>query len=175
MTAALQSSAHAPVRLRLGVARALLDCRRFDDAERVVRDVQSQASSGVDRGNAEHIRGVLAEYASDQAAALAAYEAAVAADPERWDACCNAVTLLLERDDPKSLARAGQLLDRISPELKTGRPQLRFNEAVYLRRIGRITEARAAAERVAAAAPNTELAELAHQLLEETSDELDAR
>jgi tetratricopeptide (TPR) repeat protein len=167
----LRSSERSPVRIRLGVARALLDCRRFEEAQRLVRDVQPQAVSPVDRGNAEYVCGLLAEQAGDQAAALTAYEASVAADPQRWDACCNAVTLLLERDDPESRARAGQLLGQMSPELKHSRPQLLFNEAVYLRRTGQIAGARAAAQRVRSAAPNTELGELSQKLLEEISDE----
>lgn len=168
VAAVLRDSAQAPVAIRLGVARALLDCRRFAEAEGILREVQDRAVSPADRGNAEHVRGVLAEQAGDPAAALAAYEAALAADPRRWDACCNAVTVLIEHDDPETFARAGELLAAVSPELKSSRPQLLLNEAVYLVRAGRIAEARAAAQRVLSAAGGTSLGELARALLEET-------
>lgn len=168
--AVLSSAARCSVGVQLGVARALLDCRRVAEARLVLGDVQSRVVTPVDRGNAEYVRGALAEEAGDHIGAIGAYEASVAADPRRWDACCNAVTLLLERDDPKSLARAGLLLDKIAPELKSSRPQLLFNEAVYLRQIGRFTEARAIARRVLSAAGTTPLAELAQSLLEQIPD-----
>lgn len=170
VAAVLRDSAQSPVPVRLGVARALLDCQRFAEAKAILHEVEAQVASPTNRGNAEYVRGVLAEQANDKPGAITAYEAALAADPQRWDACCNAVTLLVERDDPKSLERAGELLAKMSPELKSSRPQLLFNEAVYLMRIGQIAEARAAAERVVSAAGNTAVGELARVLLEETAD-----
>jgi len=170
VAAVLRSSAGRPARVRLGVARALIDCRRHDDARRILGGLDGEDLAPVERGNAEYVRGLLAQHAGDAERALAAYEAAVAADPRRWDACCNAMTLLLERGDPESLARAGRLLDQIPPETKGLAPQLLFNEAVYFHRAGRIGEARSDLQRVLAATRGDgELAALARQLLAEVT------
>ena len=168
--AVLRSAARRPARVRLGVARALIDCRRFGDARRIVDEIDARDLSAADRGNAEYVRGLLAQEAGDAQRALAAYEAAVAADPRRWDACCNAMTLLLDRGDPASLARAARLLDQIPADVKGAAPQLLFNQAVYLHRAGRSAEARVDLERVLGATKGQgELAGLARQLLEEVS------
>jgi len=170
VAAVLRSSARRPPRVRLGAARALIDCQRHDDARRIVAELDGQDLSPADRGNAEYVRGLLAQHAGDAQRALAAYEAAVAADGRRWDACCNAMTLLLDRGDPDSLARAARLLGEIPAEVKGTSPQLMFNEAVYLHRAGRPAEARVGVERVLAATRGQgELAALARQLLEEVS------
>src|SRR6185295_19250256 len=159
-----------PVRVRLGVARALIDCQRHDDAQRILAAIDGQDQSPADRGNAEYVRGLLAQHAGEPQRALAAYEASVTADPRRWDACCNALTLLLERGDPESLARAGKLLGQIPPEVKGAAPQLLFNEAVYFRAAGRPIEARADLQRVLTATNGEgELAALARELLKEVS------
>lgn len=168
VAAVVRRAAHRPVRVRLGVARALIDCQRHDEARRILGPLEGQDLSTVDRGNAEYIRGLLAQHAGDTPRALAAYEAAVAVDPRRWDACCNALTLLLDRGDPDALARAAALLARVPPEVKGTSPQLLFNEAVYLQRAGRSAEARANLERVLTATRGDgELGALARQLLDE--------
>jgi tetratricopeptide (TPR) repeat protein len=170
VAAVVRRAAHRPVRVRLGVARALIDCRRHDEARQIVAALDGQDLSTVDRGNAEYVRGLLAQHAGDAPRALAAYEAAVAIDPRRWDACCNALTLLLDRGDPDARARAAALLARIPPEVKGTSPQLLFNEAVYLHRAGRSAEARGNLERVLAATRGDgELGALARQLLDEVS------
>jgi tetratricopeptide (TPR) repeat protein len=170
VAAVVRRAAHRPVRVRLGVARALIDCQRHDDARRIVAELDDQDLSTVDRGNAEYVRGLVAQHAGDAPRALAAYEAAVAVDPRRWDACCNALTLLLERGDPDALARAEALLGQIPPEVKGTSPQLLFNEAVYFHRAGRSAEARANLQRVLAATGGEgELGELARQLIDEVS------
>jgi len=156
------------------VARALIDCLRHDDARRILADLgalDGPELSPADRGNAEYVRGLLAQHAGDPQGALAAYEAAVAADARRWDACCNALTLLLERGDPESLARAERLLGQVPAEVKGTAPQLLFNEAVFLHRAGRTEQARVGLSRVIAATKGEgELASLARQLLMEVSD-----
>ena len=170
VAAVVRSSARRPVRVRLGVARALIDCQRHDEARRILAQLEGEDQTAVERGNAEYVRGLLAERAGDAQRALAAYEAAVATDPRRWDACCNAMTLLLDRGDPESLARAAALLGRIPPEVKGTSVQLLFNEAVYFRRAGRIEDARANLARVLAATQGEgELDALARQLQEELS------
>jgi tetratricopeptide (TPR) repeat protein len=170
VAAVVRRAAHRPVRVRLGVARALIDCQRHDEARRIVAPLEGQDLSAVDRGNAEYVRGLLAQHAGDAPRALAAYEAAVAVDPRRWDACCNALTLLLDRGDPDALARAAALLGQVPPEVKGTSPQLLFNEAVYLHRAGRPAEARANLERVLAATQGDgELGALARHLMEEVS------
>ncbi len=171
VAAVVRRAAHRPVRVRLGVARALIDCRRHDEAARLVAPLDGADLSTVDRGNAEYLRGLIAQHAGDAPRALAAYEAAVTVDPRRWDACCNALTLLLERGDPDALARAAALLGRIPPEVKGASPQLLFNEAVYLHRAGRSADARSNLQRVLAATHGDgELGALARQLLTEVSD-----
>jgi tetratricopeptide (TPR) repeat protein len=170
VTAVVRRAAGRPVRVRLGVARALIDCQRHDEARRILAQVDGQDLSTVDRGNAEYVRGLLAQHAGDAARALAAYEAAVAVDPRRWDACCNALTLLLERGDPDALARAAALLGQIPPEVKGTSVQLLFNEAVFFQRAGRAADARANLQRVLDATQGDgELGELARQLIEEVS------
>jgi hypothetical protein len=80
------------------------------------------------------------------------------------------MTLLLDRGDPASLARAARLLDQIPAEVKGTAPQLLFNQPVYLHRAGRSAEARVDLERVLAATKGQgDLAGLARQLLEEVS------
>jgi tetratricopeptide (TPR) repeat protein len=172
VAAVVRRAGQRPVRVRLGVARALIDCQRHDDARRLVAELDdARELSTVDRGNAEYVRALLAQHAGDAARALAGYEAAVAIDPRRWDACCNALTLLLERGDPDALARAAALLARVPAEVKGTSPQLLFNEAVYLRRAGRPDDARANLERVLTATQGDgELGALARQLLTEVSD-----
>jgi tetratricopeptide (TPR) repeat protein len=167
VTAVLRSSAGRPPRVRLGVARALIDCRRHDEARRILGELDREDLAPVERGNAEYVRGLLAQHAGETERAIAAYEAAVAADPRRWDACCNAMTLLLDRGDPESLARAGELLEQIPAEIKGLAPQLLFNEAVYFQRAGRTGEARRNLARVLATHSDGELGELARQLLAE--------
>ncbi|HEX4417527.1 MAG TPA: tetratricopeptide repeat protein [Kofleriaceae bacterium] len=172
VSAVLRSSAGRPVRVRLGVARALIDCQRHDDARRLLAelDAQGEPEAAADRGNAAYVRGLIAQHDGDRQRALAAYEAAITADAKRWDACCNAVTLLLGRGDPESMAHAGKLLARIPPDVKGAAPQLLFNEAVHLHRTGRSAEARVDLQRVLAATKGEgELATLAGQLLEEVS------
>jgi tetratricopeptide (TPR) repeat protein len=175
VAAVVRRAGHRPVRVQLGVARALIDCRRHDEAARLIAPLVARLDgadlSTVDRGNAEYVRGLLAQHAGDAARALAAYDAALAIDPRRWDACCNALTLLLDRGDPDALARAAALLGRVPPEVKGSSPQLLFNEAVYLRRTGRAADARANLQRVVAATHGDgELGALARQLMTEVSD-----
>jgi tetratricopeptide (TPR) repeat protein len=167
--AVIRSAATRPASVRLGVARALIDCQRHVDAQRIL-DELDPALAPTDAGNAAYVRGLIAQHAGDVPAALAAYEAAVIADPRRWDGCCNALTLLLERGDAVSLAHAEQLLGRVPPEIKGTAPQLLFNEAVYLHRVGRNDEARADIQRVIVATQGEgELSALALELLAEVS------
>jgi len=169
VAAVIRSANRRSASVRLGVARALIDCRRHGDAQQLL-DTLEPALAPVDAGNAAYVRGLIAQHAGNAAAALAAYEAAVIADPRRWDACCNALTLLLERGDAVALAHAGQLLGRIPAEIKGSAPQLLFNEAVYLHRVGRNDEARANIQRVIVATQGEgELSALALELLAEVS------
>jgi len=169
VAAVIRSATTRSASVRLGVARALVDCQRHGDAQRIL-DALELTLAPSDAGNAAYVRGLIAQHAGDAAAALVAYEAALVADPRRWDACCNAVTLLLERGDAVSLAHAAALLGRVPPELKGSAPQLLFNEAVYLHRVGRNDEARAGIQRVIVATQGEgELSALALELLVEVS------
>ncbi|MEO7734156.1 MAG: hypothetical protein ABIY55_24550, partial [Kofleriaceae bacterium] len=143
--------------------------QRHADAQRILDALEPALAPG-DAGNAAYVRGLIAQHTGDATAALAAYEAAIIADPRRWDACCNALTLLLERGDAVSLAHGAALLGRVPPELKGSAPQLLFNEAVYLHRVGRNDEARRNIQRVIVATQGEgELSALALELLAEVS------
>jgi tetratricopeptide (TPR) repeat protein len=170
VAAVVRSSARCPARVRLGVARALIDCTRHDEARQILAEIEGAELSPADRGNAEYVRGLLSQAAGDAPGALAAYETSVAVDGRRWEACCNALTLLLDRDDPESLARAEKLLSQVPPEIKGASPQLLFNEAVYFHRAGRTPEARVDLQRVLAVTNGEgNLGALAQQLMKQVS------
>src|SRR4051812_14983699 len=60
VAAVVRRAGQRPVRVRLGVARALIDCQRHDEARRLVAGLDDDLST-VDRGNAEYVRGLLAQ------------------------------------------------------------------------------------------------------------------
>src|SRR6185503_16323816 len=51
VAAVIRSSARRPARVRLGVARALVDCKRHDDARRILAELDRQLETPADRGN----------------------------------------------------------------------------------------------------------------------------
>lgn len=166
----LRRAARRPVRVQLGVARALLDCERYTQARELVTRLESEPSlSATETGDLHYVRGLLLSHKSDVPGALEAYAAALEADPRRWDAACNATSLLLQRSDALALPQIAALIGRVPAHIKAAAPQLLFNEALYLRRTGQREAARKNLARVIAATREHggELAALARQLLAE--------
>lgn len=160
--------------VQLHIARMLFDSKHLDATRTIVDRLRGQTGtlSAADRADWHYVTGLLAEEASQPDEALAHYTAAVEADGQRWDACCNAVTILLQRGGEAALAEAGRLLGLVPGELKLFRHQLLYNEAVFLRRAGRSDEAarhcRTIVEMTAGRGPMAELARHTLRELEAT-------
>lgn len=145
----LESSANLSRTVQLHIARMLFDAGHVSAVRTIVArlaelSAEPSAKSSMgrgERGDWLYLSGLLSERDGDNDAALERYSGALDADPRRWDACCNALTILLERDDDGAMAQAAALLAKVPPELKMFRHQLLFNEALYLRRIGKREEA----------------------------------
>lgn len=129
--------------VQLHIARMLLESNHIDAAQAIVERLRNQIESlsVEDRATWHHVAGLLAEQAGKEDDALAHYTAAVDKDHQRWDACSNAVTTLLQRGDEKSLAEVERLLGLVPNELKLFRHELLYKEAVFLQRVGRNQEA----------------------------------
>lgn len=137
----LQSSAGLSRAVQLHVARMLFDADHVPAVRTILDRLTDQPMDNTERGDWLYLSGLLADKDGANEDALAHYSASVEADPRRWDACCNAVTILLDRDDDQAVKQAGALLGMVPPELKMFRHQLLFNEALFLRRIGKVEEA----------------------------------
>ena len=160
VTGLVEESARLSPMVQLRVARALVDSDRSSEALAVAQRVKGTVELPEERAELGYVRGLAHEKAGEDGAALAAYEAAVAADPRAWEAACNAVHLALKAED---VDRAGAVLARVPEEFKRLRPQLLFNEAVWLVRSGRRAEAQAHADYLRESAPG---------LMDELIDEL---
>ena len=134
--------------VQLVVARTLLDLGRTSDVEKLVDRLGKIALPPSDKASLAFLRGVAAERGGDRATALTRYEEALAGDPERGDACANAISVLLGDGSPTAFARIGKLLDSVAQPLRTTLPELLMNEGVYLTRSGRANEAPAKFVRV---------------------------
>jgi Flp pilus assembly protein TadD len=142
---------------RLAIARMLVDLNRVAEARRILAATEPETPE--DRGNAAFLRGVLCEREGDLANARVMYELALAIDAHRGDAAINLVSMLLRDGDTASISA---LLDGLDPKVRA-MPELRFNEAMYLRRIGRVDAARAILSEVAT--PHSEIGRIAKQVL----------
>jgi len=164
----LATARRRPPGLRLGVCRALLDVDRPREAQQLLASLDGEALSAEDRGNALYIAGLLRATAGDPAAALDRYRSALDVDPRRWDACCNAVSILLERGDAAALAEIEVLLGRVPEETRLASPALLLNQAVFWNRTGKVAAAR---ENLRAVLSYTggegDLAAIARQILDE--------
>lgn len=149
-----------PVANQLSVLRTLIDLGRTAEATQVVAQLQAVEPS--DRAQVCFLRGVLSERAGDVATAAARYEESLALDPNRVDAALNLMTVLLESPDSDS-TRIGALIEMLDPAIRTD-PGVRFNEALYLRRIGESDRATALLSSIASDR-TTELGRLARQVL----------
>lgn len=155
---------------QLRAARALVDTGRPAEALAVVRRVEGAIDAAEDRAELAYVRGLAHDNAGDDDAALSAYEAAVEAHEGAWEAACNAVHVALKTGE---LERAGAVLARVPEELKRLRPQLLFNEAVWLVRSGRRDEARAHARHLRANAAAVATSGLIDELIDELDRLLD--
>ena len=167
----MERVAGRPPAVQLRAARSLFDVGETRWAKKVLERLDANTLSGPDRANYMYVKGILADARGDTREALDAFVAAVQLDERRWDACCNAVHILLERGDEEAMSLAGELLGRIPPAVKAEAPPLLFNEALYLRRTGHPDEARALLQRVLELTNGRgELGELARRALEEGSE-----
>jgi tetratricopeptide (TPR) repeat protein len=133
-------SVDMPVMAQLRVARALVDSGKTTEALAILGRTASPAAADASATLAEwrFVLGLAEEQRGDKDAALAAWEGAVEADPQAWEAACNASALAMELGH---LERAAAVLARVPTPLKRLRPQLLFNEAVYCKNTGRHREA----------------------------------
>ena len=153
--------------VQLVAARTLADAGRLDEAKQLADRLDKIVVEPTERAGVLYLRGYLAEHARDRVGALAAYEEALATDPTRADAAANAISVLLEDGSPAAFAKVQHLLDTVSP-LHRARPELMFNESIYLARAGRIAEAKSKLQGLVDALPaDHKLAELATQALSE--------
>ncbi len=127
--------------VQLVVARTLLDLGRLDDVGKLVERLDKISLAPAERANLVYIRGAVAERAGDRVAALAHYEEALDGDPERGDACANALAIVLADGSPAAFAKMDRLLATVSPQIRGSMPELLLNEAIYLVRSGRPNEA----------------------------------
>ena len=139
--ALLQASLSRSPAVQITVGRALVDVGRLEAAESVLARFAGATLSSGDRASCAYLQGLVAERRGRAADALKHYTDSVRRDPRRWDACTNAVSLLLERTDPEALEAMGTLVGAVPPAIKASRAPLLLNEAIYLGRLGRHTEA----------------------------------
>ena len=154
--------------VQLRAARSLFDVGETGQAKNVLDRLDADTLSAQDRANYHYVKGLLADARGDAGEALDAYATAVQLDERRWDACCNAVHILLDRGDEEAMSLAGDLLGRIPSHIKAQAAPLLFNEALYLRQTGHPDDARGLLERVLELTNGEgELGELARKALEE--------
>lgn len=110
--------------------------------------LDAQPMTAPERAEWHYLAGMVDDEAGRSAEALEHYEAALAADGSRWDACCNALHLLLNAPDRDQRRRIPGLLAAVPRALAWERPQLLANAALYLAGEGRLAEAREHLERV---------------------------
>lgn len=155
-----------PPRAQLGAARALVDVGRLDEAKQLVAALEKQPLDETDRANRLYVMGMVAAAEKDMGRALEAYALSVETDGTRWDACCNAISLLLESADEQSMTRIGKLVARVPIGLKRTTPPLLINEAIWMSRTGRKDEARKNLEGVLVLTRGEgQLAQLARQII----------
>lgn len=138
----VQSSASLSPAVQLHAAQMLVDTGRTGAVRAIVDRLEARPLETSERAQWAYVAALLEEEDGDSEEALDRYVQAVDLDETRWDACTNAVSLLLARGDEGSLAEAARLLARVPSDLKVFRPQLLFNEAIYLKTTGRRDEAR---------------------------------
>jgi tetratricopeptide (TPR) repeat protein len=164
----VQSCATQSVKVQLQIARILCSMKRYEHALRIVERLEDTVMTMEERAHLEYLRGLVEDSKGQSDEALSHHEASVKLSKERWDAACNALTILLEKDDAKSIERAGEIIAGVSEEWRNRSPQLMFNEAVYLKRLGRFEQAKGLFKKVQSLAGHTgELAKMAKVEIEE--------
>lgn len=163
----MESARSRPARVRLEVARALFDAERLQETGALLGSIATDALSSVERGRFHYLHGLLAEAIQSPDLALTAYSHALEEDSERWDACCNALNLLLERSSALAYAQREALLAKVPESIRARTPQLLYNEAMHLFSGGRVAEARQRLMRIQALLPaDDDLCLLAAKTLE---------
>jgi thioredoxin-like negative regulator of GroEL len=150
-------------------ARTLVDVGRIDEATHLVDRLEKVQLETTDRATVLFLRGHIAERGKDRMNALTFYEQALAIDPTRADAAANAISVLLGDGSPTAFAKIEQILAKV-PASHRSRPELVFNQAIYLVRSGKPAEGKAQLERLVAALPGDHpLGHLAKQAVLELS------
>lgn len=134
--------------VQLQVARQLHDAGLARAAEAIAARLAGAELGDADRAHLDFLLGLIAERAGAAGDAIEYYRSAVQRDPARWEAGCNAVHLLLGRPPDEARQEIPWFLDAVRADLRTTQLPLAFNEAIYLRSVGRAAEARGILERV---------------------------
>ncbi len=157
------NSCERSVAAQTAVVRSLIDLGRISDASALLERIATATASTNDRAHIYFLRAALCERAGDSVAAISFYEQALALDARRSDAAINLISMLLESPDPDASTRIATVLSRLDASVRE-LPEVRFNEAIHLRRIGEQEDARALLALVAADR-TTELGRVARQVL----------
>jgi tetratricopeptide (TPR) repeat protein len=139
-------AAGRPHRVQVQLCRSLFDLGEVEASRSLLRRLGEETLAAPDEAGRWYVEGLLLEQAGDPSGALEAYEESLVLDGARWDACCNAIHLLLVQGGEEALGRVPALLERVPGKLRAQRPQLVLNEAIWLGRVGRPAEARAKLE-----------------------------
>lgn len=151
---------------RIAIARALTAVGMSEEIRAIVEGVEREEMSVRERSSVLFLRGILAERAGDEEKAIDCYSEAVRLDGTRFEAACNATSLMLARGDATALDKMARLLDLVPPTAKRRVPSLLFNEALYFEKTNRREAARANLEHVLAATKRQgELGRMAEQVL----------
>lgn len=168
----VERSRSRPPAVVLMAARVLADVGRGEQAQAVVAHLRADQLSDKDHAGLMLVQGQLADQQGEVDDAIDYYSRSVQLDGERWDACTNAVHLLLSRENAESDAEVAVLLGQVPETAKLSKPPLLLNEAIYLRRAGREDEARVRFEQVVRLTQGSgELGALAQRLLAEVPAE----
>ncbi len=149
--------------VQIAVVRALIDLGRILEASLLLERSSNAESTAEERAQLCSIGGVLRERGGDLAGAIALYEQALVLDARQADAAINLISALLELGVPDTFTRIATLLMNLDPAVRRT-PAVRFNEAIYLRHIGELEQAKALLESLAEDR-STELGRIARQVL----------
>jgi tetratricopeptide (TPR) repeat protein len=128
---------------RVGLAGALARAGAPGGAGMLLADLDPQSLPPNVRARAEHALAVVAAAAGRPDDAAVRFEAALAADPQRWQACCEGLQFLLASEVENATDHMRRLLTRVDDRVRRAHAPLLFNEALYHARVGRSAPARA--------------------------------
>ncbi len=161
------ASASLPASVQLQVARMAFDMDRLAVTSAVVERLDQAGLTATDLGHHLYLTGLLADRDERSEDALDAYLEALDAGPERWDACRSAPSSLMTQADPDSLKQAEELFLALPGELRSSKPALLFNEAIFQKVIGRHEDAVARFHALLERVTEGSLAEAAREALAE--------